>query len=74
MYDYPRLRDMREDHDLTQTDVAKLLKITQTQYSFYETGAREIRLHHVVSLAKFYNISIDYLAGLAAEPRPLYLE
>ena len=55
---YQRLRDMREDHDLTQKDVAKLLNTTQPQYVRYETGERELPMHHFITLSKFYNINI----------------
>ena len=64
MYHYQRIRDLREDADLTQQDVAKELSISMQQYSLYERGNREIPFHHVITLAKFYNVSIDYIAGL----------
>ena len=61
---YQRLRDLREDEDLPQRTVAELLDITIQQYSLYERGDREIPFHHIITLAKFYNVSIDYIAGL----------
>lgn len=61
---YTRLRDLREDRDLNQTQVAQILNTTQTQYSRWERGAQEIPLHHFITLAKFYRVSLDYLAGL----------
>lgn len=61
---YPRIRDLREDKDLNQTEVAKILDTTQTQYSRWERGAQEIPLHHFITLARFYGVSLDYLAGL----------
>ncbi len=64
MFFYQKLRDIREDKDLTQKTIADLLGITIQQYSLYETGRREIPFHHVITLAKFYNVSIDYIAGL----------
>lgn len=64
MYYYQRLRDLREDAELKQTELAKVLSITTQQYSLYERGNREIPFHHVITLAKFYNVSIDYIAGL----------
>ena len=64
MYNYQRIRDLREDADLKQLDVAAKLKISAQQYSLYERGDREIPFHHVITLAKFYNVSIDYIAGL----------
>lgn len=71
MYEYPRLRDMREDNDLKQGTIAHLLGITTQQYSLYETGKREIPTHHLTKLAIYYNISLDYLTGLISKPRPL---
>jgi len=64
MYHYQRLLDLREDADLKQRQVAELLKITTQQYSLYERGDREIPFHHVITLAKYYDVSIDYIAGL----------
>ena len=67
-----RLRDLREDKDLYQEDIAKLLKTTQNQYSRYETGLRYIPIYHLETLALFYNTSIDYIVGLTnvKEPYP----
>ena len=64
MYYYQRLRDLREDRDLTQKAVAAVLDITTQQYSLYERGEREIPFHHAITLAKFYRVSLDYIAGL----------
>ena len=64
MYKYQRLRDLREDMDLYQKNVADLLGTSQQQYGRWETGAQEIPFHHVITLAKFYKCSIDYIAGL----------
>ena len=64
MYYYQRLRDLREDEDLTQKDVARMLQTTAQQYSLWERGDREIPFHHAITLAKFYRVSLDYLAGL----------
>ena len=72
MYFYQRLRDLREDADKSQTDIAKILDMKQQQYARYETGSQEIPLHHFIKLAKFYNVSLDYLAGLVDTPRKLY--
>lgn len=66
---YPRLRDLREDKDMNQTEIASILGTTQTQYSRWERGAQEIPLHHFISLAKFYKVSLDYLAGLTNKKR-----
>ncbi len=71
---YQRLKDLREDHDLNQATIADLLNTTQQQYYRYETGKRELPMHHFITLAKFYNVSLDYLAGLIDEPRKLHDE
>ncbi len=63
MYTYPRLRDLREDRDLRQEDIGSLLNTTQGQYWKYEQGVREIPAHHLVTLADFYKVSVDYLLG-----------
>lgn len=64
-----RLRDLREDHDLSQTQVAELLRIQQTVYSRYERGAQTIPLQHLVALAQYYNVSTDYMLGLTDYPK-----
>ena len=58
-----RLKDLREDNDLTQEAIAKLLNITRPQYSLYETGKRDIPVDLLRILAKFYNTSLDYIVG-----------
>lgn len=60
---YPRIRDLREDHDLNQTQVASMLGMSQTGYSKYETGENDIPTAILIKLARFYNTSIDYLLG-----------
>ena len=55
---YKRLKDLREDHELLQSDVAKILDTTQKQYSRWETGEFEIPFHNVIKLAKYYNVTI----------------
>ncbi len=67
---YPRLKDLREDKDLVQKEVAALLDIDQRVYSNYETGKREIPTRFVVILAKYYNTSTDYILGLTNNPKP----
>ena len=62
-----RLRDLREDADLTQTQVAKHLGMSQTGYSKYETGENDIPTQVLIKLSKFYNTSVDYLLGLTNE-------
>lgn len=68
---YYRLRDLREDRNekIDQAEIAKLLNTTQQTYSNWETGKREIPFHHVITLAKFYDVSIDYIAGLTNNKR-----
>lgn len=63
MYFYRRLRDLRRDADMDQVDVAKLLGMSQQQYSCYERGEREIPVHLLIKLADFYHTSLDYLIG-----------
>lgn len=59
-----RIRELREDRDLKQKDVALYLKTTQQVYSRYEMGITEIPVRHIISLAKFYKVSADYILGL----------
>lgn len=67
---YRRLRDLREDHDMTQTDVAKYLEMTQPQYYRYEAGYRDIPTDILLRLADLYNTSTDYLLGRTNNPKP----
>ena len=71
MYFYQRLKDLREDKDDKQEDVAKVLNITRQQYHLYESGKREMPMHHFMVLAKYYNVSLDYISGLIDTPRKL---
>ena len=57
------IRELREDNDLKQCQVAEFLKTTQQVYSRYEKGTNEIPVRHIISLAKFYNVSCDYILG-----------
>ena len=66
---YPRIRDLREDRDLTQTQVARMLSMSQTGYSKYETGENDIPTAILIKLARFYGTSIDYLLGETGERR-----
>ena len=59
-----RIKDLREDHDLTQSDIAKILKTTQQQYSKIESGKSDISGEKLILLSKFYNVSVDYILGL----------
>ncbi|MBQ2806098.1 MAG: helix-turn-helix transcriptional regulator [Clostridia bacterium] len=72
MYYYQRLKDLREDHDQKQEDIANVLEITRQQYQLYESGKREMPMHLFLILAKYYNVSLDYLAGLVDTPKKLY--
>ena len=68
---YQRIRDLREDADKTQAEVAADIGLYTTTYQRYERGEREIPLDIAVCLAKYYNISLDYISGLIDSPRPL---
>lgn len=65
-----RIRDLREDNDLSQTQVAKMLGMSQTGYSKYETGENDIPTQVLIKLAKFYNISVDYILGITDVSTP----
>lgn len=67
---YPRMKDLREDNDLKQKEVAAYLEIDQRVYSNYETGKREIPVHLLIRLAEYYQTSVDYLTGCTDEQRP----
>lgn len=67
---YQRIRDLREDADLTQQQLADLLNISQTTYSRYESGAIDIPSLALIKLAQFYNTSVDYLLGISKEKTP----
>ncbi|MGN0754764.1 MAG: helix-turn-helix domain-containing protein [Aristaeellaceae bacterium] len=68
---YRRLRDLREDHDMTQDELVAKLHMHKTTYTNYEQGKREIPFALVIRLARLYNVSIDYIAELADFPSPL---
>lgn len=68
---YPRLRDLREDKDLTQIELVRILGMHKTTYTNYEQGKREIPFSLAIRLAEFYNVSLDYIAGLTNDPIPL---
>lgn len=67
---YQRIRDLREDRDLYQKDIASYLKCTQSCYSHYEIGDRDIPTQILIKLADFYNTSTDYLLGRTDNPKP----
>lgn len=68
---YRRVRDLREDHDLTQREIAAILGITQPQYFRYEQGYRDLPTDILIALAKLYETSTDYILGLTQNPKPL---
>ena len=68
---YQRLRDLREDSDKSQEEIAKIIGTSQSYYAQYENGKRSIPFDRMVILAKYYNVSLDYLAGLIDTPRKL---
>lgn len=70
-YIYPRIRDLREDMDLTQEDIANKLRIHLTQYRRWEVGETEIPTHIIKKLCEFYNISADYMLGFTNTYKPL---
>ena len=59
-----RLRDLREDHDKTQAEIAEMLGTSQTMYARYERGANELPIRHLIKLAKYYNVSTDFILGM----------
>ena len=67
---YQRIRDLREDRDLMQKDLAAYLKCTQVCYSNYEMGKRDIPTDDLKALAVYYDTSVDYILGLTDEPKP----
>lgn len=66
---YQRIRDLREDRDMNQTEVAKMLGMSQTGYSKYETGENDIPTAILIKLARFYQVSVDYLLGETNSPK-----
>ena len=65
-----RIRDLREDRDLTQREIAEYLRIKQNTYSQYENGQRQLPIEFFIALAKYYNTSTDYILGLTDEIKP----
>lgn len=66
---YQKIRDLREDHDLKQRELAKYLNCSQRAYSNYELGQRDIPTYVLIRLANFYQVSIDYLLGQTTNPK-----
>lgn len=70
MRDYQRImRDLREDHDLTQEKVAQLIGTSQTMYARYERGASEMPIRHLINLSNLYDVSTDYILGLSKKKK-----
>lgn len=70
--EFKRIKDLREDNDKRQKEIASFLQITQQQYSLYEKGTRTIPVEFLIRLAKYYNVTTDYILGLTDEPQPIY--
>lgn len=70
-YKYNRIRDLRQDKDKTQAEIAEILKTHTTQYRRWESGESEIPTHIVIELCKYYNVSADYILGFTDEYRAL---
>ena len=67
---YPRIRDLREDKDLTQKQIDEIINMSQTGYNQYEIGKNDIPTKVLIQLSQFYGTSIDYLLGLTDETKP----
>lgn len=67
---YVRVRELREDHDMRQIDIAKYLRMSQTGYSKYETGENDIPTNILIQLSHLYGVSVDYILGLTDNPNP----
>lgn len=70
-YTYQRVRDLREDSDITQAEIARELNLHITQYRRWETGETEIPTHIIVKLCKYYNVSADYILGITNTYKPM---
>ena len=66
-----RIRELREDNDLKQADIANILGTTQQVYSRYENGTNEMPIRHLITLAKYYNIRSDYILGISDKKLPI---
>ena len=68
---FPNIRNLREDHDYRQRQLADILHVSQNTYSQYENGVIELTAEKLLLLADFYNVSVDYLLGRTSDPRPI---
>ena len=68
---HKRIRDLREDHDKTQKEIADILGTDQSYYSKYERGERPLPTEHLITLCRYYNVSADYVLGFTDTPKPL---
>ena len=68
---YQRIRDLRIDHDLSQAEIAKIIGTSQSYYAQYESGKRSIPFERVIILARYYNVSLDYIAGFVDTPKKI---
>lgn len=68
---YKRIKDLREDRDLKQSEIAKILNTTQSYYAQYENGKRQIPFERMVDIAEFYDVSLDYIAGRTNDKKGL---
>lgn len=66
-----RIRNLREDHDKSQQEIADYLGTSQTMYARYERGANEIPVRHIIALCKYYHVSADYILGLSDIKQPI---
>lgn len=64
-----RIRDLREDHDKTQQEIADMLGTSQTMYARYERGANELPIRHLIKLCEYYGVSADYILGLRSKSK-----
>lgn len=67
-----RIRDLREEHDKTQQNIADILGTSQTMYARYERGASELPVRHLIRLSKYYNVSMEYIVGLTDNKTPVF--
>lgn len=69
MYKYPRIKELREDNDITQKEIADKFNLHLTTYQRWESGEREMPTHIIIELCKFYKVSADYILGLSDKER-----